>query len=216
MTFSFSPEVLSYEAINKKAETFLKTYTSGLLPVNIEEIIELRFGINIIPFPRLLETFEVDGFTSKDLSSIYVDEDIYNKRPSRYRFTLAHEVGHIILHKDLIKEINPASVAEWEDFYLKVDEDSYSWVEYQAYSFAGLILVPRIPLLKDYAAAIAPLFDKIKKARAAGFGLSNDDSYNEYVIDSISQKLTPKYDVSIGVLKKRLFKEVAIGNLTIP
>jgi len=36
----------------------------------------------------------MEGFISGDLNVIYVDELIYDQRPARYRFTLAHEIGH--------------------------------------------------------------------------------------------------------------------------
>jgi hypothetical protein len=43
----------------------------------------------------------------------------------------------------LIRNIRPTSVAEWKDFILQVDQEAYEWVEWQAYPFAGMVLVPR-------------------------------------------------------------------------
>jgi len=69
-----------------------------VIPVPIEEIAEFKLGVNIIPIPNLQKTFEVEGFISSDLQNIYVDQFILYERPTRYRFTLAHEIGHIFLH----------------------------------------------------------------------------------------------------------------------
>ena len=98
--------VLSYEDINNRAEDFLREHKrNDTLPVDIETIVEFDLGLNIFPFPNLQETFDIEGFISGDLTVIYVDEFIYNHRLSRYRFTLAHEMGHVVFHSDLISSI---------------------------------------------------------------------------------------------------------------
>lgn len=149
MTNDMTAPVLSYEDINSRAEEFLKEHERGArLPVDIEAIAEFDLGLNIFPFPRLQETFDVEGFISGDLTVIYVDEFIYYQRPARYRFTIAHEVGHYIFHADLMALVHPQSVSEWKNFVLGIDEEAYDWLEYQAYTFAGAVLVPR-PALKE-------------------------------------------------------------------
>ena len=92
----------SYDEIRNYANHFLKQYhPCREIPIPIEEIAEFQMGLDIVPVLGMLKNFDVDGFTSSDLSNIYVDEFIYSNRPGRYRFTLAHEVGHIILHKEI-------------------------------------------------------------------------------------------------------------------
>jgi hypothetical protein len=105
--------VYSYEDLRKKADNFLREHhPSGNIPVPIEEIVEFVFGMNIVPVLGLQREFEVEGFTSGDLKNIYVDEYVYTDRPSRYRFTLAHEIGHVVLHRHL---------------YEMTDGDSFLW-----------------------------------------------------------------------------------------
>ena len=109
--------VLSYENIRERADAFLHQYHPGRnIPVPIEEIVEFQLGINIVPLPGLHKVLEVDGFTSSDLKNVFVDEFIYNSRPGRYRFTLAHEVGHVVLHKNVYRKINFRNIQEWKDF----------------------------------------------------------------------------------------------------
>jgi Zn-dependent peptidase ImmA (M78 family) len=87
--------ILSYDDINKRAEEFLREYKRNeTLPVDIEAITEFDLGLNIFPFPNLQETYDVEGFISGDLNVIYVDEFIHFQQSARYRFALAHEIGH--------------------------------------------------------------------------------------------------------------------------
>lgn len=214
MEIPFSPPILSYEDINNHAEKFLKKYKADdKLPVPIEEIVEFDLGLDIVPFPGLQRDFDIDGFISGDLTCIYVDDFIYLNRPSRYNFTLAHEVGHLVLHKDLIKTLHPTSIGEWKDFVIQVDEEVFDWLEWQAYTFAGLILVPRKFLFEYFSCQIKALEDKLKLVKLKNLP---KDSYQEYVIDAIASKLIKTFDVSIDVLRKRIAKEIEKGMLVIP
>jgi len=90
------PEYLSYRDIEEKTVKFAKRRNpSYALPFPVEEIIEFDLGIDIIPIPNLQKDLDIEGFTSSNLKSIYVDQSVLEKRLYRYRFTLAHELGHI-------------------------------------------------------------------------------------------------------------------------
>jgi len=70
--FEFQPPILSYEDINTYAEKFLhKHEINNELPVPIEKIVEFALKIDIIPFPNLQRTFDIVGFMSGDMKSIY-------------------------------------------------------------------------------------------------------------------------------------------------
>jgi Zn-dependent peptidase ImmA (M78 family) len=214
MPFPFRAPYLSYEKINEIVEDFLEKYGIGSrLPVPIDEVIEFKYGIDIVPFPNLQNDFDIDGFISGDLSSIYVDDSIFRTRPFRYRFTLAHEIGHLVLHKDLIGNIHPRSVAEWREFILQVDQEAYDWVEWQAYTFSGMVLVPRKSLKEDFVRRIKGLREKIALVKSADLPT---DSYLEYVINAIATDLIEKYGVSKEILIKRITKEVEKGTFKIP
>jgi len=206
--------MLSFEKISDHAEEFLRKHKiDNKLPVPMDEVIEFNFRIDIVPFPGLQAEFDVEGFISGDLSCIYVDDFIFQKRPFRYRFTLAHEIGHVVLHEDLIERIRPKNVTDWKDFILQVDSAGYGWLEWQAYTFAGLILVPRKFLRQDLAEQINALKRKIALAKLRNLP---PDSYQEYVIDAIAVKLTEKYEVSRDVLIRRIAKEIEKGIFKIP
>lgn len=127
------------------------------IPVPIEEIIEFEFGMNIIPIPGLHQGYEIDGFISSDLSEISVDQFVYESRPGRYRFTLAHELGHAVLHRKVYEAAAFSTIKKWKRFIEEIDLQDYEWLEWQGYAFAGLILVPPAPLKKKFAEAVRHL-----------------------------------------------------------
>ena len=139
-------DFLTYNEIADVAHSFLDQYNKdGEIPVPIEEIIEFELEMDIIPIPNLQRDFDIEGFPSKDFTSIYVDEFIYKNRPYRYRFTLAHEVGHKFLHNDKLSEIDidPSNAVDsWVRFIAQVDSDDYNRMEFQGYAFGGIVLVP--------------------------------------------------------------------------
>ncbi len=64
--------------------------------------------------------------------------DNYN----RYRFTMAHELGHYILHTPLFKEQRVVSVGESEDT-LTISKSDLRRLENQANKFASYLLMPK-------------------------------------------------------------------------
>ena len=140
------------------------------------------------------DLLEVDGFISSDLTSISVDQFVLERRLNRYRFTLAHELGHWYLHRDLYAELRFASVNEWKQFQEEVDETDYDWLEYQAYAFAGLVLVPTGHLKTQFQSAVnAP--ERIGFSRE-----SEPEAFYEYVIETLREV----FEVSDAVIAKRL------------
>ena len=205
--------ILSYDDINKRAEDFLREYNRNeILPVDIEAIAEFDLGLNIFPFPNLQETFDVEGFLSGDLNVIYIDEFIYYHRLARDRFTLAHEIGHYVFHSDLIASFHPQSVADWGKFVLGIDEETYGWLEWQAYSFAAAVLVPRVSLKQNFHNELKLLQPKIDFIRSKGLSV---ESSQDYIVNAIATKLIGIYDVSADVLNKRISKELEKGYLSL-
>lgn len=186
----------SYQDLRGVADRFLAQHdAASSIPVPIEEIVEFKLGINIIPLPGLHDDHEVDGFLSADMTEISVDMRVFESWPARYRFTLAHEVGHLVLHGDLLKESMPASILNWKEFIREMRQPDLEWLEWQAYCFAGLVLVPRAPLAVAYREAL-------QMADEAGFVIERnpDAAVRQYVATSISKP----FGVSAQVVDKRL------------
>jgi len=213
MANEFAAPILSYEQFNNHAAEFLKQNKKDTnIPVDIEKIVEFDLGIDIFPLPNLQKTYDVEGFISGDLTTIYVDEFIYNYRPTRYRCSLAHEVGHFLFHNELMSAIHPQSILEWKKFVLGVDDDTYGWLEYQAYTFASAVLMPRSFLKELYDKEIVLLKPKINKARGAGL---SEEMLKDYIIDAVVQKLVRPFDVSPDVVTRRITKEIEMNHLSL-
>jgi hypothetical protein len=92
--------------------------------------------------PKLRCDFDCDAFTFGDFTQIVIDQELYAESPGRYRFTLAHEVGHIVLHRKVLEQQSLRSVKEWAEFHKNKDKAEYREQEKQADSFAGFLLMP--------------------------------------------------------------------------
>ncbi len=169
-------------------------HAEGSIPTPIEEIAEIKCGLDIIPLPGLRDLLEVDGFIASDLSCITVDQFVLERRLNRYRFTLAHELGHLYMHQDIYTELKFGTLNEWKQFQREVDEADYNWLEYQAYAFAGLVLVPTGHLKAQFQSAA-------EAAERIGFSRQGEpEAFLEYVIEALREV----FQVSDAVIAKRL------------
>lgn len=195
----YRPAVRSYEDLRREAEKFLEEFhEERTLPVPIEEIVEFDFELEVIPIDGILDDLEVDAFLTSDLRHLYVDAFVMKHRHSRYRFSLAHEIGHCILHERLYLDSKIASVKDWERVQNAITEDAYAWFEFQANSFAGLVLVPGKELRDHFRTGIIA-------ARKAGMPDSTiwSDAGKAYLVEWLGRR----FDVSKDVIEKRLDKD---------
>jgi hypothetical protein len=196
MTIKLKIPVLSYEQIRNHANAFLSKYNAtGVIPVPIEEIAEFSLHLNIIPIPGIQNSLEVAGFISSDLRSISVDQFVMEKRVTRYRFTLAHEIGHLWLHSEIFAQLKLNTVEEWKKFQTEMDVNDYRWLEFQAYAFAGLVLAPKEAL----ASRRVICEQQIEKE-----GLSPATEAAQY---AIHRMLASEFNVSAEVIERRLQKD---------
>lgn len=183
---------LKFADVVHAANSFLKTYHPSFdLPIPIEEIVEHKMDIAIFAIPGIKSLIGVDAFISSDFSQITVDEDYFVKFPERTRFSIAHEVGHLILHKDWYEKYGPKNFEDYLSSHDKRDEQIYKFTEVQAQTFAGLILVPT-----------DQLFSELKKR----FGRIPSLESPEILAPAV-QDLPELFKVSDAVILRRLQKE---------
>lgn len=140
---------LTYSDIEEKAQAFLSQYHPSLeLPIPIEKIVDVQMGIDIFPFPRLYIDHGLSGFLSRDRTTIYVDEYQYDQFNEKYRFTLAHELGHYLLHESCYENLPFESPDEYVRWRMSITPEEIGWFETQGDWFAGHVLVPTKPLEK--------------------------------------------------------------------
>lgn len=157
--------------IEEKAEIFRKNFWSGKIPVEIEDIIELKLGINIFPIVGFLKSSNMDAFITSDWKKIYVDNDEYldERRNNRLRFSLAHEIGHFVIHKQIYESFNIKTKEDYHRFYKDISERQYGYLEIQANKFASYLLIPRKVLSfeaeKEFKSKNDPRLDNIDRRR---------------------------------------------------
>jgi len=118
------------------------------------------------------------------------------RRSPRLRSTLAHEVGHFVLHKEQIQQCKFRTPEDWIHFREDFLEDDLDWFEFQAYEFAGRLLVPKEELEKQ----IKSCSDKIKYFKKY-FPEGPD------LVEAVSRVICGHFGVSDQVIGKRIAKE---------
>jgi len=140
---TFKVPYLNHENVREHAKIFLEKYHPSLqLPIPIEWIIESDLCLHIHPFPNLYRIFGQSGFLGRERKVIYIDEYQYDNFVEKYRFSLAHEVGHFVMHESLYEGLSFNSEQEYIEWLHSRPRNSLGWFETHANWFAGQILVP--------------------------------------------------------------------------
>jgi hypothetical protein len=178
-----------------------KYWPEGTVPVDTEMVVEQRLGLNIEPMHSLLKDLDVDALLRRDLTGIIVDYECYmeEKFRNRVRFSFAHEIGHYILHKDIIQQIGISTCDEWKKYVLELLEKEYRGYEWQANEFAGRLLVPRKILEKEIRKTLE-VFD-------GGELIEHLKTDPEVVLAVISLSLAQPFGVSEEVIERRIERE---------
>jgi hypothetical protein len=190
---------LPFEAIEDAAQQFLAEYHEEMtLPIPIEHIVECDLKLDVVPTPGLYRVALTDGWITSDLTTIFVDMDQFENSYNRYRFTLAHEVAHVVLHHDFYSEHQFESVAQWKAFTLNLDEGDRARLEFQANEFAGRVLVPTGPLTGMYTDSV----DRIRKIVGAGIKLDKRVLAHYVALD-----LCESFEVSSQCMEIRILRQ---------
>ena len=185
--------VLSYDDLRRQTEQFLaKHHPTGTLPVPIEDIIELRLGIQIVIEACLRSACGIDGLPARDGTAIHIDAHVW-LRPSqnRCRFSLAEELAHIQLHAGVFSALEYTTLAEYKTAVTSIDDDKRGWIEWQAKSWAGLVLVPSAKLKES----VEQLYSE---------NASAEGDLKDYMVNI---QLAEKFEVSTDVIERRRVKE---------
>ena len=193
-----------------EADKFREKFWSGKnLPVDMELIIEMELGLTIEPITDLQRELDVDAFLKRDFSGIVVDLECFmdERFRNRFRFSLAHEIGHLILHRNLFDGYPINSIEEWKYFITGIPEEQYKYIEYQANEFAGRLLIPRNVLVEEIGKCLGliedpQLIDYLRKDPAS-------------VLSRISPRISRIFGVSDEVIQRRAEREEIWPNLIV-
>jgi Zn-dependent peptidase ImmA (M78 family) len=152
---------LRREDIDNKVEQVISHFDPTWLvrtrsPIyNVVDAIKAQYGVPFLfdqDLGHTTESRKILGCFLFKSREIYVDRTLVADSP-RFRFTLAHEVGHLILHRN----IRPDSITRERKKIVDtrqqlrlgrgVQRSELDWIEWQANQFASALLLPR-PILQ--------------------------------------------------------------------
>lgn len=100
---------------------------------------------------RAEETFEHEQIIVK-AGTVLIDDSLSEKMETRLRFTLAHELGHWILHQHFYRMTENRACRSYRGQRTYTShhqvKSPIEWTEWQADTFASAILIPR-PALRE-------------------------------------------------------------------
>ncbi len=127
---------------------------------------------------------------------IVIDKDLISNK-TKWRFTLAHEIGHLILHEKYSNELEVLSDHEIDVNELS-DPSLNKRMEIQANVFASQLLMPLKPLL-----SLTQEFFK-KERINKGYLYLDYQSCNQHIVMKFLNQLQVYFEVSKSVAKYRL------------
>lgn len=185
----------SVSEIEAKAWKLLVNTWGPLIPIPVDVGYLIESNELVIDFD-LIKGFEVEhGIVGvvyrlkKNKFAVFVDQDIADRSASFYRFTLAEELSHLVLHKNLINEVD--SIKKAKNLLSNPD---YKLMDRNAKRFAAALLMPYKIVIHD----TEQLYHDIA-VKSSGLGT------NKYLA-KIIDVLRKKYDVSRITMVHR-FKE---------
>lgn len=170
-----------------------REYPHGIdIPIEIDRIVERNEQVDdIVPVELLQEKFKVAAvlnYKPNGHFDILVDEGTFDYRRSRASFSIAHELGHIVLHSEVCR--NCRTIDDAINLMLRLKR-VYRFIEKAANYFAGAILMPSRTPVEDTA--------KIYEVLVKEYG------YDANLIpDKLCSTLARRYEVYNPPMKIRL------------
>lgn len=127
----------------EQALSLLRQHGIDTPPVSFSKILS-SLGLSLVEkeFPSDMEN--VSGFLDIEKRTIYINA---NDNFQRRMFTLAHEIGHFILHEEMLRREPGKYELVYRSLLLEGTPDP---IEQQANCFAAHLLVPKTMLDKYY------------------------------------------------------------------
>jgi hypothetical protein len=100
-TERWQPRFIKKADLTRICHQFRQEHCAGSgLPLDIELVAEKKLNLHILPVGGIRGLLGIDAFLTWNLSGIVVDLQEYldERYQNRLRFSIAHEVGHFVLH----------------------------------------------------------------------------------------------------------------------
>ncbi|HEX4055366.1 MAG TPA: ImmA/IrrE family metallo-endopeptidase [Tepidisphaeraceae bacterium] len=188
---------LTFQQIADAAAACSKKHSDGSIPVPIEDIVDVGYRLDLVEEPDLEARFSTLAFITRDLKEIRVDKTVYTRQPYRMRFSLAHELGHLVLHEAVYKQLPFRNSREWKQSMNDLGKADYDELEWQADTFGRLLLVPPNEIQAGFGAAAKAL------ASAGSSFKQLSRSSQDYTVKALAKS----FEVSTGTIWYRLRDE---------
>jgi len=196
----FKAPFLSKESCWAVADQFRERYCpQSDIPVDVLALVEFELNLEIRTITGLKEDADVDALLLGDWKTLILDQQQFldDRFTNRLRFSIAHELGHFALHKEVFQSIPRASADEWISFMLEMPEKEYGLLEFHANEFAGRLLVP----IENLKTQFASVLDELECN-----GFKRQQLSDEH-ISYLCVPLAKHFAVSQEVIERRLIKE---------
>ena len=174
------------------------------LPLDLISFAELELKLDLIPDDGLLRDFGADAAILADFTGIYVDSETYDLIDSapdwklnRLRFSLAHEIGHLFLHRERFEQAEIRDAGHYLDWINDHDGRKYE-IEREANEFAGRLLVPD-QILRDGFDQMQAGFDRLFGRHA----WINDENLR----NKTAEQMAPRFGVHPRAILARFDRE---------
>jgi hypothetical protein len=138
-------------------------------PLDVEVIAEFDLDIEIRTVGGILDECGMPAQLGPggQRPIIVVDADQWRAQTSYYRFSVAHEIGHYVLHREWLRGVWALydSVESWKQVVASRSDSDYGWLEAQADEFASYLLAPEQvfdPLLETQLALLDGQLDTLQ------------------------------------------------------
>lgn len=171
-------------------------------PLDVFTFFEVDLRLDPIPFNDLTAKYRVEAALTADFSGIYLDAEQYTLmergpewKLNRLRFTVAHELAHFFLHRELPQKEHFASLPDFARWTESYGGRKYT-IEQEANEFAGRLLVPekRLHALFNEFAVEAERF-------VPNFTQSGS------LRDKFAERVAPRFGVNAPVIAVRLDRD---------
>lgn len=189
------PDPPKYEVpeLERLAREFLRECFGPdiVIPVDVDLLIEKCDGVDLDYWPGLRSNHGIEGMIARDRLTgelfVFIDDRLADTMPTRYRMTVAEELGHLVLHRKLIDSVHSP-----DDF--KELQKHHRWYEMErnAKRFAAAILMPGDALTK-HAERLYP-----QLVQVAGYGNA------PAIVSQLAVTLAKKFEVSTQTMEYRL------------
>ncbi len=193
------------EHVWRKIEDLRATYEvlrEDRIPLDVFTFFEVDLRLDPIPFDDLTAKYRVEAAITADFSGIYLDAEQYalmergpDWKLNRLRFTVAHELAHFFLHRDLPQKTHFSSLPDFARWTENYGGRKYT-IEQEANEFAGRLLVP--------AAKLRALFEEFALEAER---LVPNFTQSGSLRDKFAERVAPRFGVNAQVIAIRLDRD---------